>query len=310
VTALILLLVFAATVTATYLAMSPSSQTVLVRQRAAAIRRTGFVRTADGSLVDAEMELPFAQRVLGPMLDRVAEFMLRLTPGRVQQSIQLKLLQAGNPMGPNHFLGLQTLVAAGLSLAGLMISSPFLEKKPAAAGGLMLIVLILGWRMPEFWLSRMVTQRRRLIDKALPDVLDLLSVSVEAGLGLDGAIQKVGEKFPEPTAGEFRELLKQVRLGTPRADALRTLADRTGLPDMRTFTAAVIQAEQLGVSISRVLRAQSEALRVKRKQKIEERAMALPLKMLFPLILFIFPTVFIVVLGPVVINFVTTLGHK
>jgi tight adherence protein C len=228
----------------------------------------------------------------------------------VQQSIQLKLVQAGNPMGPNHFLGLQTLVAAGLSLAGLMISSPFLEKKPAAAGGLMLIVLILGWRMPEFWLSRMVTQRRRLIDKALPDVLDLLSVSVEAGLGLDGAIQKVGEKFPEPTAGEFRELLKQVRLGTPRADALRTLADRTGLPDMRTFTAAVIQAEQLGVSISRVLRAQSEALRVKRKQKIEERAMALPLKMLFPLILFIFPTVFIVVLGPVVINFVTTLGHK
>lgn len=309
-TAVVLLLVFGATAISTFLMISPSSQTVLVRQRAAAIRRSGFIRKADGTLVDEEMELPFAQRVLGPMLDRLSEFIMRLTPGRVQQSIQLKLLQAGNPMGSNHFLGLQTLVAAGLSLAGLMMSGPFLQEKPLAGGGLMFVLLFLGWRVPEFWLSRQVNERRRLIDKALPDVLDLLSVSVEAGLGLDGAIQKVGEKFPEPTAGEFRELLKQIRLGTPRTDALRTLADRTGLPDMRTFTAAVIQAEQLGVAISRVLRAQSEALRVKRKQKIEERAMALPLKMLFPLIIFIFPTVFIVVLGPVVINFVTTLGAK
>lgn len=309
-TALVLILVFGATATVTYLMISPSSQTVLVRQRAAAIRRSGFIRKADGTLVDEEMELPFAQRVLGPMVDRISELIMRLTPGRVQQSIQLKLVQAGNPMGSNHFLGLQTLVAAGLSLAGLMLSGPFLQEKPAAAGGLMTVLLILGWRVPEFWLSRKVGERRRLIDKALPDVLDLLSVSVEAGLGLDGAIQKVGEKFPEPTAGEFRELLKQIRLGQPRADALRSLAERSGLPDMRTFTAAVIQAEQLGVAISRVLRAQSEALRVKRKQKIEERAMALPLKMLFPLILFIFPTVFIVVLGPVVISFVTTLGAK
>ena len=309
-TALVLILVFGATVTVTYLMISPSSQTVLVRQRAAAIRRSGFIRKADGTLVDEEMELPFAQRVLGPLVNRLTQVILRMAPGRVQQAIQLKLMQAGNPMGSNHFLGLQTLVAAGLSLAGLMLSGPFMQEKPAAAGGLMTVLLFLGWRVPEFWLSRMVNERRRLIDKALPDVLDLLSVSVEAGLGLDGAIQKVGEKFPEPTAGEFRELLKQIRLGTPRADALRSLSDRSGLPDMRTFTAAVIQAEQLGVSIARVLRAQSEALRVKRKQKIEERAMALPLKMLFPLILFIFPTVFIVVLGPVVISFVTTLGAK
>ena len=308
--ALILILVFGATAMTTYLVISPSGQTVHIRQRAAAIRRSGLVRKEDGSLVDAEMELPFAQRVLGPMLERLADLMMRLTPGRVQATIQLKLIQAGNPMGPNHFLGLQTLVAAGMSLAGLVIGSPFFAEKPAAAGGLMAVLLFLGWRIPEFWLSRLVNDRRRLIDKALPDVLDLLSVSVEAGLGLDGAIQKVGEKFPEPTSGEFRELLKSIRLGTPRADALRTLADRTGLPDMRTFTAAVIQAEQLGVAISRVLRAQSEALRVKRKQKVEERAMALPLKMLFPLILFIFPTVFIVVLGPVVINFITTLAKK
>jgi tight adherence protein C len=310
-TALVLILVFGCAAMISFLVLSPSSQTVLVRSRAAGIRRGGrLIRREDGSLVDEDMELPFAQRVLGPVFERMADRVIRMAPGRVQQAIAVKLLQAGNPMGPSHFLGLQTLVAAGLSVAGLLLSSPFLGEKPAVAGALMAALLFLGWRVPEFWLSKMVTQRRKLIDRALPDVLDLLSVSVEAGLGLDGAIQKVGEKFPDPIAGEFRELLKQIRLGTPRADALRTLAERSGLPDMRTFTAAVIQAEQLGVSIARVLRAQSEALRVKRKQKIEERAMALPLKMLFPMIIFIFPTVFIVVLGPVMINFMTTLGKK
>ena len=307
---LVLLLVFGATAVSTYLMLAPSPEMALVKQRAMAIRRSGLIRKADGSLVDEEMELPFVQRVLKPALERMSGWIGRLAPGRVQATIQLKLLQAGNPMGPSHFLGLQALVAAGMSLFGLLVSTPFMSEKPVQAGGLMAVLLLLGWRVPEFWLGRMIGARRQLIDKALPDVLDLLSVSVEAGLGLDGAIQKVGEKFPEPTSGEFRELLKSIRLGTPRADALRTLADRSGLPDMRTFTAAVIQAEQLGVSIARVLRAQSEALRVKRKQKVEERAMALPLKMLFPLILFIFPTVFIVVLGPVVINFMTTMVKR
>lgn len=305
--ALILALVFAAATVCAYLMMAPSPQTVLVKQRVMAIRRSGFVKKEDGTLVDAEMELPFAQRVLGPMFEGLTDWLMRQTPSRVQASLQLRLTQAGHPMGTSHFLGVQTLVAAGMSLVGFVVGTPFLGESPAMAGLMMTVLLILGWRLPDFWLSRMITERRRKIDKALPDVLDLLSVSVEAGLGLDGAIQKVGEKFADPIAGEFRELLKAIRLGTARADALRTLADRTGLPDVRTFTAAVIQAEQLGVSISRVLRAQAEALRVKRKQKIEEKAMALPLKMLFPLILFIFPTIFIVVLGPVVINFFTTL---
>jgi tight adherence protein C len=309
VTWLILLLVFGAASVTTYLMVAPSGEATLVKSRAAAIRRTPRLkRLSDGTVMDEEMELPFAQRVLGPTLERFYQWVLRRTPARVQANVQLRLIQAGNPMGPSHFLGLQALFSTGLAVAGLLITSPFVGESPLAAGGLMVVLLLAGWRVPDFWLSRMVGQRRQLIDKALPDVLDLLSVSVEAGLGLDGAIQKVGEKFPDPIAGEFRELLKSVRLGTPRADALRSLADRSGLPDMRTFTAAVIQAEQLGVAISRVLRGQAEALRGKRKQKVEERAMALPLKMLFPLILFIFPTIFIVVLGPVVINFMTTLS--
>lgn len=306
-TALILVLVFATTSVSTYLMLSPSAQAAQIKQRALSIRRPGLLRKEDGVLVDEEMELPFTQRVLGPAMNRFYDWIMKLAPGQMQAAIALKLVQAGHPMGPSHFLGVKTLAAAGLSLSGFLIATPFLGEKPLVAGALMAVLLVLGWRVPDFWLARMITTRRRLIEKALPDVLDLLSVSVEAGLGLDGAIQKVGEKFQEPTSGEFRELLKSVRLGTPRAEALRTLADRTALADMRTFAAAVIQAEQLGVSISRVLRVQSEALRVRRKQRVEEKAMALPLKMLFPLILFIFPTIFIVVLGPVVISFLTTM---
>lgn len=305
-TPLILIMVFMVTSISTYLMLSPSGQTTLVRQRAMAIRRSGLVRREDGVVVDTEMELPFTQRVLGPIYERLVTWLVRRTPAQLQAAVQLRLIQAGNPIAASHFLALKTLVAAGASLAGLLLTSPVLGERPLASASLMAVLLMLGWRLPDFWIGRMVTERRKAIEKALPDVLDLLSVSVEAGLGLDGAIQKVGEKFPEPTSGEFRELLKSVRLGTPRTEALRTLADRTGLNDVRTFTAAVIQAEQLGVSMSRVLRVQSESLRVRRKQRVEEKAMSLPLKMLFPLIIFIFPTIFIVVLGPVAITLVTS----
>lgn len=305
VSTLILLLVFTATSVTTLVILMPSPEIRLVKERVDVIRRVGLTQLEDGSLVDEEMAQPFVKRVIGPLVERFFRAVVHLTPGRVQESIRVKLAQAGSPMSASQFLGIQTMAAGGATLLGLVLTAPLLAKKPM--GGIVLIVTmgVLGWRLPVFGLGRKATQRRQLIDRALPDVLDLLSVSVEAGLGLDGAIQKVGEKFPEPTAGEFRELLKEIRLGSSRADALRRLSDRTGLPDMRTFTAAVIQAEQLGVAISRVLRGQSEALRVKRKQRVEERAMALPLKMLFPLLIFIFPTIFIVVLGPVLIQLFT-----
>lgn len=302
--ALILLLVFALSAVGAYLVLAPSQQAQMVRIRALSIRRMGFVRKRDGTLVDEEMELPFARRVLLPAYEKFQAWLLRLTPSRLQQSISLKLLHAGNPMSASAFMGMKVLITAGMGFAGTLIAGPFMDKNTMVGFLLMGVTGMLGWRYPDIWLSRKINARRKLLERALPDVLDLLSVSVEAGLGLDGAIQKVGEKFQEPTAGEFRELLKSIRLGTPRSDALRMLADRTGLPDMRTFAAAVIQAEQLGVSLSRVLRVQSEALRARRKQRAEEKAMQLQVKMLFPLMLFILPTVFIVVLGPVMLQFI------
>lgn len=311
-TTLVLVLTFSAVSLATFLLLAPSGDAALVKQRAAAIRRQSAANRADRrrGLVDEELQLPFSQRVLAPMFEGIARFINNRRPSRVQEALLTRLQQAGNPFTPTRFVSLQFTASALAGLVSLILLSGAIATQPLIALMVVAVFAVAGWRIPDFMLSRMITSRREKIDRALPDVLDLLSVSVEAGLGLDGAIQKVGEKFPEPTAGEFRELLKAIRLGTPRADALRALADRTGVPDMRTFAAAIIQAEQLGVSISRVLKAQSEALRVKRKQKVEEKAMALPIKLLFPLILFIFPTIFIVILGPVLIQIMDTMAKK
>lgn len=308
-TSLILLLTFAATAVTTLLLLAPAGDSAALRARVAAIRRPSQGRAGSRRPRDEEMALPFSQRVIAPLLESGSRLIGRLAPHRVQEAIQLKLVQAGNPTTVSRFLVGQFAVALLAGLFGSLFTLSAAREKPLFAVLMIAVAVLLGWRFPGFMLSRQITARRQKIDRALPDVLDLLSVSVEAGLGLDGAIQKVGEKFPEPTAGEFRELLKAIRLGTPRAEALRGLADRTGVTDMRTFTAAVVQAEQLGVSISRVLKGQSEALRVKRKQRIEEKAMQLPVKMLFPMVFFIFPTIFIVIFGPIALQVMGTLAR-
>lgn len=298
---------FAATSLSAFVVLAPSQEERALWRRTAAIRRTRMpARFANGT--DEEMDLPFRQRVVDPFLNGVSQWFGQRTSTKAKSVLEQRLAQAGHPFSLSSFLALRGLSAVGVGLAAFLLLLPTVSHD-LLNGLLMIAVLVLlAWRLPDFMLSRMISQRREKIERALPDVLDLLSVSVEAGLGLDGAVQKVGEKFSEPTAGEFRELLKEIRLGTPRIEALRGLADRTGVPDMRTFVAAVIQAEQLGVSIARVLKAQAEALRVKRKQRAQEKAMKLPIKILLPLVMFIFPTLFIVLLGPAVINIMDTLG--
>lgn len=298
---------FAATSLSAFVVLAPSKEERALWRRTAAIRRT---RKPAGSAngIDDEMDLPFRQRVLGPFLKGVSNWFGQRTSAKAKSALEQRLAQAGHPVSLSSFLALRGLCAVSVGLVVFLLFIPNISTKPLNSFFMVGALTLLAWRLPDFMLSRMITQRRAKIEKALPDVLDLLSVSVEAGLGLDGAVQKVGEKFPEPAAGEFRELLKEIRLGTPRVEALRGLADRTEVPDMRTFVAAVIQSEQLGVSISRVLKAQSEALRVKRRQRAQEQAMKLPIKILFPLVFFIFPTLFIVLLGPAAMNIVRTLG--
>lgn len=297
---LIVYLAFAAGALLAYTAMTPAVPGPVAR-RLAEIRRGGG-RPA----VDPELAEPFTQRVLLPMWQRLLSALAALLPRAVQERARQRLAQAGVQMDPSRFVGFSLVVAAG---GGIL---PWLLMVPVATTGRWLPVAVLsavggaaGWRLPTFWLLRRATERKQALSRALPEVMDVLCVSVEAGLGFDGAIQEVAERFPEPVAGEFREYLKEVRLGRTRTAALHTLAERWGVEELRSFVAAVVQADQLGVSMARVLRAQSDAMRTRRRQRAEERAMQLPLKMLFPLIFFIFPALFVVVLGPMLIQFLT-----
>jgi tight adherence protein C len=209
---------------------------------------------------------------------------------------------AGNPgdLRTIDFLGMK-LVMAGLFGAGTFVLFAVLMGNPpfGFAGGIALGGL--GFLGPEIWLSRRIKARQKAILLATPDTLDLLTISVRAGLSFDGALAKVVEKTHGPLADEFRRALAEIRVGKTRRDALRDITGRTEVPALSNFIGAIVQAEQLGVSISKVLQVQSEQLRIERRQRAEELAAKAPIKMLFPLVGCIFPSMFIVILGPAII---------
>ena len=208
---------------------------------------------------------------------------------------------AGNPgdLRTIDFLGMKLVVAGlvsvGFFVFGLLTGVPVFGFISAAAlGGL-------GFFLPEIWLSRRIKKRQKAILLAVPDTLDLLTISVKAGLSFDGALSKVIEKVSGPLSNEFRRALAEVRVGKVRRDALRDIVPRTEVPALSNFIGAIVQAEQLGVPIAKVLQIQSEQLRIERRQRAEELAAKAPIKMLFPLVGCIFPSMFIVILGPAVI---------
>ncbi len=300
-------LVFAVCATSTYLWLALAEH-----ERHAVGRRARALRAGHNPyrLEEEELEQPFHQRVLAPMARRLFALAARLTPADLRARVEARLARAGSEADAATFLTTKLLLA--LSAGGGYILLTLLAgpgRWPSATAGT-LVLAGMGFVLPDLRLARLAAARRRAIQRALPDVLDLLSVSVEAGLGFDAAIQKVAEKFKEPVAGEFRAYLKEVRLGKTRTDGLRALADRVDLPEVKTFTAAIIQAEQLGIRLARVLRVQSDQMRLRRKQKAEELAMKLPVKLVFPLVFFIFPTVFLVVLGPLLLQFLSGAGPR
>ncbi|MHB9145151.1 MAG: type II secretion system F family protein [Symbiobacteriia bacterium] len=291
-----------------YILMAPSAEQVAIWKRSSEIRRH---TEAPMALEDGDLARPFSQRVLAPIFDRLYGSVLRFTPSQMKDSYRRRLHQAGRPMETAQFLGVKVLLAALGFVMGVLFSFGLM----AGSGTLMQMLVViamtgLGSYAPDFWLSGEIAKRQKGLERALPEVMDLLSVSVEAGLGFDGAIQKVAEKFREPVASEFQGYLKEIKLGKARADALRALADRNSLPDLQTFVASIIQADQLGVSFAKVLRVQSDQLRVKRKQRAEEKAAKIPIKIMLPLVIFIFPTIFIVIMGPAVINVMKMFGSK
>lgn len=248
-----------------------------------------------------ELSKPISERIVRPALVKLSLLAGRILPVGILRSLEPKVIRAGTPGGlaANEYVGLKVFLALGLPAvlyyAGQTPDSP--------RQTLMLFLATLcGWKLPDFYLAKKAGERAQAIEKSLPDTLDLLTVSVEAGLGFDGAIAKVVEKSKGPVAAEFRRVLQEIKMGKTRREGLRDLAERSGVDDVTTFVNALIQSDQLGLSIGNTLRIQSEQMRRKRRQRIEEQAMKAPVKMLIPLILFIFPTIFIVLLGPALIQ--------
>ncbi|MBI3741248.1 MAG: type II secretion system F family protein, partial [Chloroflexi bacterium] len=239
-----------------------------------------------------------------PLIRGTSGFISRFAPQRNVEELKRKLNLAGNPNGwtSADFLGVRGLAA--VIVGGLVILPLFAFKSPVA--NLLLfgvIAAILGFYLPIFWLNIKIGGRQHQIQRALPDALDLLTVSVEAGLGFDAAMVKVIEKSDTELSHEFARVIQEIRVGKLRREALRDMTERIGVPDVSNFIAAVIQADQLGVSLAKVLRIQSEQMRVKRRQRAEELAAQAPVKMMFPLVFLVFPSIMIVLLGPSVLIF-------
>lgn len=211
---------------------------------------------------------------------------------------------AGNPRFPNliEYLGLKLLSAAAVIPLGI-IGLAYLDLAWGVRGTALAIVIGIGIWLPDIVLQRIIEGRQAAIRRALADALDFLVVSVEAGIGLEGAIQRVVQRSRGPLPDELRRVLEQVRLGRSRADALRDMGQRTQVQELMSFVAAIQQAETMGVSIAKVLRTQAEAVRRRRAERAREAAAKLPVKLLFPLVFFIFPALFVVILGPAAIRF-------
>lgn len=261
------------------------------------------------TLSELELQQPFSQRVLIPMTRSILAQLGKYGPKQSAERLRLSLQQAGNPgnLTPVMFSGIRMGLAVSLMVVfGLVLFSQGMELPRAMM--YTMLGATLGYLLPGMWLGQQIKNRKKEITKALPDALDLLTISVEAGLAFDSAMQRVGEKWDNELSREFKRVLTDTRLGRARRDALKEMAARSGVEDVQTFTAAVIQAEQLGVSIGKILRIQSDQMRIRRRQRAEEAAHQAPIKMLIPMAFLIFPSLFVVILGPAVPKLMTSLG--
>ena len=253
------------------------------------------------NLEQLELSQPFSERVIYPLARLLGELAIRFTPQNALVSISRKLELAGSPsqLDPTLFLSLQFFGALGFG--GLILAVFRLKESPAPLSEAMLYALgfgLLGFYFPQLWLGSKIARRQKGIRKAMPDALDLLTICVEAGLGFDAAMAKVSEKWQTELSMAFARVIQEVQLGKLRREAMRDMAERIGIPEMTSFVAAIIQSEQLGVSMAKVLHIQADQMRMKRRQYAEEEAHKAPLKMLIPMTLLIFPSLGIVLMTP------------
>ena len=261
------------------------------------------------AVVEVEIDPSFLRRVVAPNAARFAGMGRRLTRAGAAARIQRRLDIAGNPTGwdVDRILGVK-VVAAGL-LGGLTLLYGLSEQMaPARLLGAVLGLALLGFVLPDLLVYNTGAKREAQMRSSLPDALDLLTISVEAGLGFDAAVLKVARNTTGPLAQEFARLLQEMQLGVGRMAAMRAMGERSTIRELRSFCQAMVQADQLGVPVGRVLRIQSKEMRVRRRQVAEEKAQKVPVKIMVPLVLCILPSLFIVVLGPAVLKMVEAFG--
>lgn len=290
-----------------------AAMSILLAVRAFRARRSTAITNAflDGDfaampgLRDLELSRPSNERILKPLLRRLAGIGSVLTPTRNIEQLQRDLVTAGlyTKLQVTDFIGLRALSAAGLGLLTFFFST--LRQPVSSAIWFTFAMFLVGLYLPNIWLRGRVSKRQKLILRALPDALDMMSICVDAGLGFEAAIQKVAFQWDNELSLELRRVISEMRLGVPRAEALRHLVDRTSVSDVATFVAVLVQADKLGIAIRDVLHSQSVQMRIRRRQRAEEAARKAPLKMLFPMVFFILPALFIVILGPAVLRLMT-----
>ncbi|HXN92485.1 MAG TPA: type II secretion system F family protein [Candidatus Sulfotelmatobacter sp.] len=279
---------------------TPSSNTsAMVQQRLSLYGGAG--ETAPLTVEEIELQRPFSERVLRPMIEKFGSLLSRSTPQKSRQDMMNRLELAGRPgnLTPEDFVAVRLVAAALLAavgfLLGLLLGNPVYLVISLVAGA------ILGYYAPALWLKQKVDQRRNEIQKGLPEALDLLVICVDAGLGFDASLARVTDKFKNALSDLLSKALREVSLGRPRLEALDEMGRNSGVEDLHNFMQAVIQSEQFGTGIGKILRIQADEMRRKRRQRAQERGAQATLKMMLPMVGCIFPTLWIILLGPAVL---------
>jgi tight adherence protein C len=286
---------------------------VITSERRGVARSVAAIQALDSApnVLKQEIEQPFAERVIAPLGERMVGLGRKLVRADTARKIQYRLNVAGNPPAwdVNRILGLKVLGAGVFTALGFLYflgrGWPLYKLVVATA-----LVGLFGYVLPNILLYNAGQKREKLMRNALPDAMDLLTISVEAGLGFDAAVSRVAKNGDGPLNQEFARLLQEMQLGVGRAEAMRAMADRTSLAELRSFCGAMVQADSLGIPIARVLRIQSSEMRTKRRQRAEEKAQQVPVRIMIPLVLFILPCLFIIILGPAGIQMANTFGNS
>jgi tight adherence protein C len=250
------------------------------------------------TIEEVELQRPFSERFLRPAIERLGTLLSRSTPQKARQDLMNRLELAGRPgnLTPEDFAAVRLVAAAVMAalglLIGLLLASPVYLVVSLAGGA------ILGFYLPVLWLKQKVDARRTEIQKGLPDAMDLLVIAVDAGLGFDAALARVTDKYKNALSDEFAKVLREVSLGRPRLEAMDEMGRSSGVEDLHNFIQAIIQSEQFGTGIGKILRIQADEMRRKRRQRAQEKAAQATLKMMLPMVGCIFPTLWIVLLGP------------